>query len=216
MLVLGEGGSVALPHPRENWNDFLRGLSKLVEKQKMQWNPVKKRQMPWISLRKLESMYGRGESSHSHRHDGHDVHPEQNRPSLQSSHEPPGQRRYSYTLTQNPSVTATGKDLMSVPQRWSHQPPSYTTMYSMERILVTAPRTFPPQNTKVEPQQYFSKWKTFDKEAFADESGDELGELLERGMILLCQYVFPLNGSILIILCDMQHLQYKTHTLHPV
>ena len=52
----------------------------------------------------------------------------------------------------------------------------------LQQLLVTVPQTFPPTNTNVEPHEYFSKWKTFDEEAFADESGDELKELLKRAV----------------------------------
>ena len=71
--------------------------------------------------------------------------------------------------------------MTEVLQRWSHQPSDYKTFFPLQHLLVTVPQTFPPTNSKVEPHEYFAKWKTFDREAFADESGDELKELLKRG-----------------------------------
>ena len=49
---------VELPDPRTNWNMFLQGLSKLLEKERQQWNPVLGRLAPWINVTKLNSMYG--------------------------------------------------------------------------------------------------------------------------------------------------------------
>ncbi|KAL7533894.1 hypothetical protein ACHAXR_005518 [Thalassiosira sp. AJA248-18] len=73
--------------------------------------------------------------------------------------------------------------LTQVLERWSHKPPDYKTKsYPLQQLLVTVPSTFPPTNTKVEEHEYFAKWKTFDSEAFADMSGDELKELLKRAV----------------------------------
>eukprot|EP00584_Thalassiosira_punctigera_P022723 CAMPEP_0172574774 /NCGR_PEP_ID=MMETSP1067-20121228/136874_1 /TAXON_ID=265564 ORGANISM="Thalassiosira punctigera, Strain Tpunct2005C2" /NCGR_SAMPLE_ID=MMETSP1067 /ASSEMBLY_ACC=CAM_ASM_000444 /LENGTH=445 /DNA_ID=CAMNT_0013367407 /DNA_START=1 /DNA_END=1338 /DNA_ORIENTATION=- len=71
-----------------------------------------------------------------------------------------------------------GLTLSEVLQRWSHQPPSYKKMHSLRHLLVTVPRTFPPENKKVEPHEYFKKWKTLDKNAF--KGGDNLEALLKR------------------------------------
>jgi non-homologous end joining protein Ku len=49
-------------------------------------------------------------------------------------------------------------------------------------LLVTVPQTFPPRNALVEDHDYFAKWKKFDEEAFDDECGDELKELLRRAV----------------------------------
>ncbi|KAL7545163.1 hypothetical protein ACHAWF_008518 [Thalassiosira exigua] len=68
-------------------------------------------------------------------------------------------------------------------KRWSHQPPDHKTkLYPLQHLLVTVPDTFPPKNSKVEDHDYFAKWKTFDKEAFEDEDGDALKELLKRAV----------------------------------
>jgi len=55
-FFIGENESPGLPHPRD-WKSFMQSLSELVKKEKLQWNPVKKKRTPWINLSKLESMY---------------------------------------------------------------------------------------------------------------------------------------------------------------
>lgn len=62
---------------------------------------------------------------------------------------------------------------------WASQRPKIETL---QHILVTIPSLFPPKNAGVEPHAYFAKWKTFDDEAFADDGGDELKELLKRAV----------------------------------
>mmetsp|Transcript_26946 Transcript_26946/g.42587 ORF Transcript_26946/g.42587 Transcript_26946/m.42587 type:complete len:113 (-) Transcript_26946:110-448(-) len=70
---------------------------------------------------------------------------------------------------------------MEILQRWSHQPPRYQKLHPLELLLVTIPDVFPPSNTKVEAHGYFLKWKQFSRDVFTD-SGDELDELLKRGV----------------------------------
>ena len=54
-MLLLHNSKVELPHPKENWNAFICQLT-LVNNEKLQWNPVKRRMMPWINLRKLEAV----------------------------------------------------------------------------------------------------------------------------------------------------------------
>lgn len=178
MLFLGDDdGDFHLPHPSRDWDKFLSRLQKLIDAEPGQWNPVKKRKTQWISMRKLESAYGGG-VEYSYRE------PSEHRSSSSSrSREPSGSygKRHTYTKTQNPATTAVGKDLLSVVQRWGFEPPNYTRMYSLQRLLATVPRTFPANNRDVEPHPYFSKWKAINREAFEDEDEEELRELLKRG-----------------------------------
>jgi hypothetical protein len=56
----------------------------------------------------------------------------------------------------------------------------------LQHFILTVPMMFPPTNDKVEPHEYFNKWKTVDSEAFTGVDGDELTELLLRGK--LCSF----------------------------
>lgn len=56
----------------------------------------------------------------------------------------------------------------------------------LQNFILTVARKFPPTNTMVEPHAYFDKWKAFDSAAFVGVIGDELTELLLRGM--LCSF----------------------------
>eukprot|EP00569_Conticribra_weissflogii_P007359 CAMPEP_0171335436 /NCGR_PEP_ID=MMETSP0878-20121228/5334_1 /TAXON_ID=67004 /ORGANISM="Thalassiosira weissflogii, Strain CCMP1336" /LENGTH=566 /DNA_ID=CAMNT_0011836705 /DNA_START=77 /DNA_END=1777 /DNA_ORIENTATION=- len=53
------GNGANLPDPCWNWNEFYGALTKLLSKEKPQWNPVAGALMPWIDLAKLNSIYGR-------------------------------------------------------------------------------------------------------------------------------------------------------------
>jgi len=255
MLFLGEDGRIDLPHPRKNWDNFFRALKILVEKEKPQWNSIKKGMTPWINLSKLEAMHGGGESSRYHRNHNHhgrhgDHHPRRNRHSNpgQTSSRPreddrsrhrhrtkyaghdsdrsrergssspqdptrerhrsnqnssrdqhrrehgPAHRRthsrepqsrkesHGARVAQHAERDNSALALPEVLERWSRRPPEFETLHSLQHILVTVPQTFPPTNTKVEPHEYFAKWKAFDKEAFSDEGDDELKELLKRAV----------------------------------
>jgi len=248
MLFMGEDSSgFDLPHPQMDQNKFLTTLTKLVKKGPTQWNSIKNRMMPWIDLRKLESMYklkvveepssstngrrsqGRpmptslrhstsGErpdaslgSSHrpevrsSHRAEA-TLRPSANRPeatprssigvplvSLRTSNVSIGPRRHTFTDTQKPSATAKGKDLMSIIQRWSHEPPHYDKMYPLQRLLVTVPLVLPPTNEKVNSHPYFQLWKYIPKQALMDEDINHLRELLKRAVMRTKYFLDPVR-----------------------
>jgi len=185
MLFLDEDDFVDLPHPRKDRKKFLSRLTCLVKDEKMQWNPVKKKMMPWIDLRKMASMYGSGEPS-AHRWREHPT-------SVRKARHPPKPLRHTYTLTQNPSTTAKGNCLMSVIQIWSHEPPNYDKMYSLQRLLVTVPLAFPPTNKEVEPHIYFAKWKFIHQETFKEEDGDALRGLLMRAIRKAKYFLDPIK-----------------------
>ena len=68
LFLLGGGPVTAqLPHPRMNWDAFLHGLNVLLQKEKLQWNPVLGKQTPWIDLNKLNAIFG-GHRMQQHAH----------------------------------------------------------------------------------------------------------------------------------------------------
>mmetsp|Transcript_11546 Transcript_11546/g.28447 ORF Transcript_11546/g.28447 Transcript_11546/m.28447 type:complete len:1057 (-) Transcript_11546:58-3228(-) len=67
LFFIGEnnGGMTTdhLPHPR-NWMSFVRVLTRILKKHKPVWNPVLRRQSPWINISMLHSMYRTGGPEH--------------------------------------------------------------------------------------------------------------------------------------------------------
>ena len=72
--------------------------------------------------------------------------------------------------------------LEDILKQWSRKPPNYKNFYPLQHLLLTAQDTFPPMNPRVEPHAYFSKWKAVDKEVFSDLDGDELVNMLKKGV----------------------------------
>jgi hypothetical protein len=160
-LFIGDKSGIKLPHPRESLISFFQTLKMLVDKEEMQWNPVRKKMMPWIEMTRLEAIHCR-RSRDNHR--------------SKSLHDPPGE----YKQQAMPKKY----------ERSSSEPPNVSTYVHMQtrppcnplqHFLLTVPQRFPPINTTVEMHEYFSKWKTFDNAAFDGFSGDELVELLAKG-----------------------------------
>ena len=58
-LFIGEKSGIKLPHPRESRTSFFQTLKMLVDKEEMQWNPVRKKMMPWIDMARLEAIHFR-------------------------------------------------------------------------------------------------------------------------------------------------------------
>lgn len=163
MLFSNEDGvGVDWPHPKKDWDGFVRALRASVAKDVPQWNPVKKRMTPWIDVEKLASMHRGGERSSFLRNSLH----------KSNAGLPPEQQR---------SEPTNRPTLPEVLKRWSRQPPDYDLYYPLETLLVTVPRTFPPTNAAVEPHGYFARWPIFDEGAFAEERGEGLRNLLRRG-----------------------------------
>ena len=75
------GGAPALPHPR-NWGAFLPALTARLLDAAPMWNPVKKKETPWINLRQLERVYGTKRSGPA---------PRRTMPSVCAPRPPPGQ-----------------------------------------------------------------------------------------------------------------------------
>lgn len=59
-LLFGEKELVGVPNPEVDWKGFASAVSKLVEEQAYQWNPITKKVQPWINMKKLNKAYGGG------------------------------------------------------------------------------------------------------------------------------------------------------------
>jgi len=178
------GEDVNLPHPR-NWDAFISSLASLLSNEKLQWNPIKKKQTPWIDIKKLEKMFSRGrdppETNTSSHYSGAGV----GRREEVAGHCSPS--KTASTASNNNSNDMT---LEQVIQRWSHQPPNYKALNSMQDLLVNMPTLFPPTNTRVEAHAYFGKWKCMSREAFTGE-GEELKALLKRAVRRSKLFIHP-------------------------
>jgi hypothetical protein len=60
-LLFGEADGV--PDPQADWVGFVKALSKIVDKEKGQWNPMTKKVQPWVDMKKLNKAYGGGSCS---------------------------------------------------------------------------------------------------------------------------------------------------------
>jgi len=60
LLLFGHAQFHNVPDPEVDFRGFLDKISKLMKKEKNQWNPVKKRIMPIVNLEKLMKLYGDG------------------------------------------------------------------------------------------------------------------------------------------------------------
>ena len=247
LLFLGEDGSGEIPLPPyqptrksqlqrtswlTNWVPFMTEMKNLVGRQKLQWNPLKKRMTPWIDLKKLESnlreqvgdtspsqnpsshaqftssrsYFTRGNKSYQNKSSRtyHDPAAGNHRQTFANSKpNPKWQQHLPKGWQSNRGVGDTDEPseliLTEILKKWSHRPSGYKKLDHLGHLLVTVPNIFPPKNTKVEPHEYFAKWKTFDKETFLDVSGDEQKELLKRGMP--CQFYTPLHFAFSDPLC---------------
>ena len=54
-FLIGEK-EIYSPHPRNSLDAFLRGINNLLEDEKCQWNPVKKKLTQWIDMSELERL----------------------------------------------------------------------------------------------------------------------------------------------------------------
>jgi Mg-chelatase subunit ChlD len=59
-LLFGEKELEGVPNPEVDWKGFASAVSKLVEEQAYQWNPITKKVQPWINMKKLNKAYGGG------------------------------------------------------------------------------------------------------------------------------------------------------------
>ena len=168
-LFIGDKGGIKLPHPRESLTSFFQTLKMLVDEEELQWNPVRKKMMPWIDMARLEAIHCR-RSRDNHR--------------SKSVHDPPGDykqhTRPKYERSSSEPTNVSANDHVQT------RPPCNP----LQHFLLNVPQRFPPTNTTVEMHEYFSKWKTFDDAAFDGFSGDELVELLTKGEFVSIPFLY--------------------------
>lgn len=58
MLMFGVRMFDGVPDPDSDFSGFVKGLSKLVEKEKRQWNPISRKPKPLIDLKEVTRIYG--------------------------------------------------------------------------------------------------------------------------------------------------------------
>ena len=85
---------IDLTHPRKClWNNFFFTLTMLVKKAKKQWNPMKKKMMPWIDLVRVKAMHDAGKHGHTRQsagsHGGHNGHHHQHHTTYSTQHDRP-------------------------------------------------------------------------------------------------------------------------------
>ena len=132
-LLLGEDGCVNLPHPRDSLSNFLRTLAVLVEKEKLQWNPVKKKTMAWIDIAKLEAIHRRHRQHDSprsrQRHTTNNVFPQK-----QASPRSQPQSRQRHTVnndfTQRPQTSPRKRHTEAPRQQWRGCDPPASSSWS--------------------------------------------------------------------------------------
>ena len=164
VLFLGDNSGVKLPHTRESMPNFFQKLKMLVDKERMQWNPIRKKMMPWIDMARLEAIHCR----HSRNRNNH---------RSKSVHDTPGDKQQAMPKKYERSSSEPSPNV-SANVHIQTRPPCNP----LQHFLLTVPQRFPPTNTTVEMHEYFSKWKAFDEDAFDGFSGDELVELLRKGV----------------------------------
>ncbi|CAB9506711.1 expressed unknown protein [Seminavis robusta] len=59
-LLFGESNFDGVPDPSLDWDGFIQNVERLLQSESLQWNPVKQRMKPWISVKKLNRCYGGG------------------------------------------------------------------------------------------------------------------------------------------------------------
>lgn len=47
-----------IPDPLSSWKEFISYVEKNLRKEKEQWNPITKKSMPWINVKKLKKVHG--------------------------------------------------------------------------------------------------------------------------------------------------------------
>lgn len=58
-LIYGADAMDGIPNPQLDWTGFLDRIAYLTKKEKFQWNPIKKRMMPWVDIRTLDNKFGK-------------------------------------------------------------------------------------------------------------------------------------------------------------
>jgi hypothetical protein len=58
LLIFGPDKFDGVPDPQIDWKGFVKRIQLISNGEKQQWNPINKKMMPWIDIRKLNSAYG--------------------------------------------------------------------------------------------------------------------------------------------------------------
>ncbi len=53
----------AVPDPNMTWPDFMRYVEEQIGLEQNQYDPIRKKQAPWINLKVLQKIYGKGKCS---------------------------------------------------------------------------------------------------------------------------------------------------------
>jgi len=57
-LLFGLTDFDGVADPSYDWHTFLGDIKRLLDKEELQYNPIKKQMTPWINLKKMDKMYG--------------------------------------------------------------------------------------------------------------------------------------------------------------
>jgi len=57
-LLFGQDSLDSIPDPQVDWKGFANHVERMVNKESEQWNPIRKRMMPLINMKKLSRVYG--------------------------------------------------------------------------------------------------------------------------------------------------------------
>ena len=58
-LIFGQDEVDGAGDPDENWNKFVKTITRLTKSEGNQWNPIKKKMSPWVDLKELNNTYGK-------------------------------------------------------------------------------------------------------------------------------------------------------------
>jgi len=58
VLIFGIGNFDGVPDPDVNWKGFLNEIKTMMAKEKTAWNPMKKKVMPLLDVKKMDKVYG--------------------------------------------------------------------------------------------------------------------------------------------------------------
>jgi len=58
LLIYGADALDGIPDPQVEWDKFLERIAIVTSQEKLQFNPVRKRMMPWVDIQRLDFKYG--------------------------------------------------------------------------------------------------------------------------------------------------------------
>lgn len=60
LLLFGSQNFDGVPDPQADWDEFVKAIKNIVEKENKQWNPMTKKISPWVDIKKLNKAYKPG------------------------------------------------------------------------------------------------------------------------------------------------------------